>query len=294
MDCNRRATVVVLSAGMSPYLREVLLRVSESTECDMLRLVWSGVVMPPSDLPPGTHVALINPSSFDHGGTRQLMSECCASEFIVFLSDDATPASREWLPALLAPFGDPDVVAVFGRQQARPDASVAERSFRASRYPSMPLRFDRTALREYGTVTAPFSDANAAYRTEALRAVGGFPRPCAHGEDVLVAVRLLNAGGTIAYEPRAAVWHSHDHTVDQVFRRGYHAGSVAVAVEHSISERLDRSGGLRLAGAMLWSGWRTAGLGGALSVCSALLSRALGYALGSLVRSTIRVVDRQR
>ena len=61
-----------------------------------------------------------------------------------------------------------------------------------------------------------FSGGAAGLRTQAVRDVGGFPRPLfLYYEDTDVAWRLRLAGWTVRYEPGAVVRHRHSATIDQ-------------------------------------------------------------------------------
>lgn len=59
------------------------------------------------------------------------------------------------------------------------------------------------------------SGANMAFRTEALHRLGGFDPALGTGtrarggEDLDICIRLLHAGGQLAYEPGVIVWHRH-------------------------------------------------------------------------------------
>ncbi|MFI6844064.1 glycosyltransferase [Kitasatospora sp. NPDC050467] len=74
--------------------------------------------------------------------------------------------------------------------------------------------------------------ASMAFRTDVLRAVGGFdpatgPGTLARGgEDLLAFFRVLNAGHTVVYQPDAIVWHRHRRSMEalntQIF--GFGAG----------------------------------------------------------------------
>ncbi|MDP4014862.1 MAG: glycosyltransferase [Candidatus Nanopelagicales bacterium] len=66
-----------------------------------------------------------------------------------------------------------------------------------------------------------FGSGNSmAFRTEALRALGGFDEalgagtPAGGGEDLDMFLRVIASGGTIVYEPRAMVRHFHRQSVD--------------------------------------------------------------------------------
>src|SRR5438105_3343692 len=60
-------------------------------------------------------------SEFSHSGTRNLGARLAAGKYVVFLTQDATPADSCWLECLLRAFEAPGKVAgAFSRQIARP------------------------------------------------------------------------------------------------------------------------------------------------------------------------------
>lgn len=78
--------------------------------------------------------------------------------------------------------------------------------------------------KELGIKTIFISNSFAAYRRTALIAVGGFPGDVIFGEDTITAAKLLLAGGKIAYVAEAQVFHSHNYTWAQDFRRYFDIG----------------------------------------------------------------------
>ncbi|HEY5287847.1 MAG TPA: glycosyltransferase, partial [Solirubrobacteraceae bacterium] len=80
------------------------------------------------------------------------------------------------------------------------------------------------------------SGANMAFRTEALRRLGGFDPVLGTGtrargcEDLDVCIRVLNAGSRLAYEPRAVVWHRHPDTHAHLRRRAFDYGTALGAM----------------------------------------------------------------
>jgi rhamnosyltransferase len=56
-------------------------------------------------------------SEFGHGRTRNLAVELAQGEYILFLTQDATPAHKYWLEAMVEPFVISDkVAAIVGKQ----------------------------------------------------------------------------------------------------------------------------------------------------------------------------------
>ncbi len=284
MSCT--VTIVVLSAGGSPFLHRVLCAIlGNRPGPGAVRLIWSGHGPVPPDLPSAVQTTAIDPTNFDHGGTRQLALELCTTELLAFLSDDAEPVGNAWLKTLIAPFTDTGMAAVYGRQIPRPDAHVAERVFRASRYPAGSRLITPESVATESDIALPISNANGAYRVAALRSLGGFPRPCSYGEDLGVALAALNEGWRVQYVAEAEVWHSHDLSGADLFRRGRRAGSLALDAKHrgvTTGLRGSASGGSRLVWKMIRTGWREYGLKGAVAVVWASAVRALGYLSGRI------------
>lgn len=92
-----------------------------------------------------------------------------------------------------------------------------------------------------GVYHAFFPTANAAFRRDALRAVGGFDPRCATGEDIDLCIRLAAADYELWFEPSARVTHYHRHTLRglarQWFRYGY--GHAYLFRKHGPRRRLE-------------------------------------------------------
>jgi len=172
----------------------------------------------------------IDRAEFGHGKTRNLGVRLCAdSEFIVFLTQDALPVGSDWLEHILAPLADATVGLAYGRQLPREDAGLHERFAREFNYPAGPA--EKTSVQDLDTrgIKAVFcSNSFAAYRTDALAAIGGFPEVLPLGEDLSAALRLVQRGYRRAYEPSAMVIHSHAYSLRQEFQRYFDIGALMV------------------------------------------------------------------
>lgn len=162
-------------------------------------------------------VRRIPKASFDHGDTRNLGASQTTGEIIVFLTQDAEPASPDWLRTLVAHFEDPDVAGAYCRNQARPGARpLTLRDHTGD--PGYDLE-GRTQRLEPGQVLAEMEPtarrilcnfnnvASALRRTDWERLP--FP-PGAFGEDVRWAQGALAAGRSVVYAADAPVLHSHE------------------------------------------------------------------------------------
>lgn len=173
----------------------------------------------------GAVVHVISQWDFDHGGTRQLgVSVLQRGDVLVFLTQDALLADPQALGNLVAAFEDPQVGAAYGKQLPHFGAKPIEAHARLFNYPDQSCVKQLADSKELGLKTAFISNSFAAYRREALMAVGGFPAGTIFGEDTIVAARMLLQGWKIAYCADAKVYHSHHYTYRKEFRRYFDIG----------------------------------------------------------------------
>jgi rhamnosyltransferase len=173
----------------------------------------------------GFRVHPISRAEFNHGGTRQLAVELLPkAELLIFLTQDAVLAEPDALRALLSSLSDPNVAAAFGRQLPRPGAGPIEAHARLFNYPAQSSVRTLESREAVGFKAIFFSNSFAAFRREALMAVGGFPTDVIFGEDTITVANLLLAGWKIAYVAEARVYHSHSYTWRQDFQRYFDIG----------------------------------------------------------------------
>jgi len=174
----------------------------------------------------GAQVIDVARGDFSHGGTRNLLFERASGSHVAFLTQDAVPADERWLARLLEGFElAEDVALVFGPYRPRPEASamVAReleewfRSFAPDGSPQVdrgaPGRADAHPRFEF------FTDANGCVARWAWERVPF--RPVSYAEDQLLARDMLGEGFAKAYHPGAAVVHSHDYSLGQLFQRSF-------------------------------------------------------------------------
>jgi rhamnosyltransferase len=167
----------------------------------------------------------IPPETFHHARTRNCAARLAKGEFLVFLSQDAIPATDRWLFAMARDFKEPSVGAVYGRQLPKPESGLERRSTFAALYGDariVKMPVDGAAL---GHKYYHFSDANSAIRRKVWETTR-FPEELKVFEDVGIAKRILDSGWSIVYEPEATVYHSHDFPLDILFKRYFDIGVV--------------------------------------------------------------------
>jgi rhamnosyltransferase len=177
----------------------------------------------------GARVEEIAPTRFSHGGTRNLVMRLARGDHVAFLTQDATPSHDRWLSMLLEGFGLAEGVAlVFGPYLPRPDAGKPIRrefrdffgSFSANGSPSVQRLPEGEQSPGYsrspGTLTY-FTDANGCVARFAWEAVPY--RDIAFAEDQLLGAEMIEAGYAKVFHPDATVYHSHDYSSSELFRR---------------------------------------------------------------------------
>ncbi len=174
-------------------------------------------------------LTVIPNSEFGHGKTRQRAAESSKGEFILYLSQDATPAHYRWIINMIEPFSISDKVGcVFGRQHARPDAAAtikrevngvfgsicASDSIIIHRFQSL------VDAQETNPINTFFSDVNSAVRRDLL--IGDVPfRDVRYAEDQALAEDMQKHGYLKAYAPLGEVWHSNEYTVYEYYKRKF-------------------------------------------------------------------------
>jgi len=71
----------------------------------------------------------IRPEDFGHGKTRNLGAELAEGKYLVFVTQDAIPATNRWLYSLLRNLELPEVAGVYGRQVPMEDTNPMESFF---------------------------------------------------------------------------------------------------------------------------------------------------------------------
>jgi rhamnosyltransferase len=173
----------------------------------------------------GYEVVSVRRSEFNHGGTRQSAANLMADvDILVYLTQDAFLANEHSIENIVAPFRDPDVGAVCGRQLPRKGAGLLESHAREFNYPAQSIIRDLKYRDRAGFKAIFASNSFSAYRACALRKVGGIPSNVIVSEETVVFARMLLNGWKTAYAGDATVYHSHDYTLTQEFRRYFDIG----------------------------------------------------------------------
>jgi rhamnosyltransferase len=166
----------------------------------------------------------IPPSEFNHGGTRNLLASLATGRLLLYLSQDAEPASHDWMGALVAPLDEPRVAGAYARQLPRPDADPLIRFFLAETYGPRPARRQARPEGRLGIRDMFFSNVSSAIRRDVWERIP-FRDDVVMSEDQYWAHDALRAGYEVVYEPAACVYHSHNYSLRALFRRNWLSGA---------------------------------------------------------------------
>lgn len=172
----------------------------------------------------GAKVLIVPKEDFDHGGTRTLAGKAAKGDILVYMTQDAVPFDNYSIENLTRAFEDQGIAASFGRQLPCPDAAEFGAHLRLFNYPEVSCIKSLGDRNTYGIKTAFISNSFAAYRKTALEEIGWFRRKLIMGEDACAGAKMLLAGHKIMYVADAMVYHSHDYTVLQEFKRYFDIG----------------------------------------------------------------------
>lgn len=166
------------------------------------------------------HIPLmkIKKSEFNHANTRN-MALSYEADFYLFMTQDAMPYDEFLVENLLNAFEDPDVVVAYARQIPYKDADAIEVFARTTNYPPISKVKSQDDLPMMGIKTFFCSDSCAMYRASYFKEVGGFKQGLNTNEDMEYAARAIMNGKKVAYVAEAKVYHSHNFTCKDIWKR---------------------------------------------------------------------------
>lgn len=184
-------------------------------------------------------------SEYGHGKTRQKAAEMAKGEYILFLSQDATPSHYRWIKNMIEPFLVSDRVGcVFGRQIPRPDAVPTIKREVATVFGQFGAPDSITFHREKSLVDSTpmnalntfFSDVNSAIRKDLVTVIPF--RDVRYAEDQALAEDMQNTGYLKAYSVQGSVWHSNEYSVKEFHKRKF---DEYIGLQESVSYKLEPS-----------------------------------------------------
>lgn len=191
---------------------------------------------------PAVEVVHITRHEFDHAGTRDMGLRMSDADYVLFMTMDAIPKDNYLVEKLLSGFRRADNIAVsYARQLPKKDCNRIEQITREFNYPAQSRVQTADDIKELGIKAYFCSDVCAMYDTSIYRSLGGFKAPAIFNEDMVYAAGALDAGYAVSYCADALVYHSHNYTGRQYYRRNFDLG-VSQADHPEIFERFNVKG----------------------------------------------------
>lgn len=183
---------------------------------------------------------------FDHGGTRDQGIRKCSGDIVICMTQDALPADRFLVERLLEAFSNPDVWAAYARQLPAKDCSEIEKYTRSFNYTAESFIKGKENIEELGVKTFFCSNVCAAWRRGAYLEQGGFEKKTIFNEDMILAGKMILAGGKVAYCADAQVIHSHNYHAKDQFHRYFDLAVSQVMHPEVFGNVSSESEGMRL------------------------------------------------
>ncbi len=165
---------------------------------------------------------------FNHGLTRNYGIQQSFGDVIVLMTQDAVPQGRLWLKCIVDTFEDERIAGVYVKQIPREDADVLTKRTLHDWLTGRDI-FSLSGigcLKEFTELTPAekshlcvFDDVCSAIRRTAWEQIPF--RRNDFGEDIDWAKTVLQSGWLIAFQPKAAVVHSHDRSLVYLYKRTY-------------------------------------------------------------------------
>ncbi len=171
-------------------------------------------------------VSHITKAQFDHAATRNMGIQMSEADYVLFMTMDAIPCDEYLVENLLRGFQSDDIkVAVsYARQLPKHGCRMAECFTREFNYPEQDRMKTLSSIDELGIKTFFCSDVCAMYDREIYGLLGGFVERAIFNEDMLYAAKAVDSGYGIMYCAKATVYHSHNYTCMEQFRRNFDMG----------------------------------------------------------------------
>jgi glycosyltransferase involved in cell wall biosynthesis len=160
---------------------------------------------------------LIRQANAGPASARNHGAEEARGELLLFTDADCAPAP-DWMERMAEAFSDPEVVGAKGTYRTRQVELVA-------RFVQLEYESKYARMRRWDQID--FVDTySAAYRRDVFLSNGGFDTRfrTSSVEDQEFSFRLARQGYRLVFMPEAAVYHIHDTTLAEYWRRKFNIG----------------------------------------------------------------------
>ena len=167
--------------------------------------------------------SVVKKEEFSHSLSRENVAMKSNADILVFITQDIEVKSDNWLKKLVQPIIDSEVEATFSRQISK--YNNIEKYTREKNYPEKSYTVDKNDTKKLGLNTFFFSDASSAIKTSIFKKIDGYDRKnLVISEDMYIAYKIIMNNYRIKYCADSIVYHSHNFTLKQLYKRYYDTG----------------------------------------------------------------------
>ena len=166
------------------------------------------------------NIFIIPRGEYIPGRVLNLGMNISEGEIVVFLNSDCTPRDDNWLGNLLQGFNNPTVAAVFGAQLPHHDCHPLHAK-------DIVDTFGNGQQQKYWRHC--FSMASSAIRRSVWKDIP-FSEQLKYSEDIDWSWHAKQQGYAIKYIPDARVFHSHNYSLSQSYRRQFGEGKAEASI----------------------------------------------------------------
>lgn len=233
MDTQQTLSVIIPTLNAATWIEELLTALISQTRIpDEILLIDSGskdatlvIIKQYQEKFSFIRLCEIQQQDYDHGGTRTMAAQQTSEDILVFMTQDALPANNTALERLIQSFTkNAKIAAAYGRQLPSKNANFFGKHLRLFNYPQESQIRSQQDWEYYGFKTIFISNSFAAWRRDILTAQGYFPDQLVFGEDTVALSIMLENGYSVAYVSTAMVYHSHNYSIIQDFKRYFDIG----------------------------------------------------------------------
>lgn len=171
----------------------------------------------------GAKYCEIKPEEFSHSLSREKIAMQSDADILVFITQDVEIRNDDWLENLVKPIINNEVDASFSRQLTKFDN--IEKYTREKNYPNESYIVSKNDIERLGLRTFFFSDASSAIKTNVFKELNGYDnKDLPTNEDMYIAYKLIMNDLKIKYCSDSVVYHSHQFTLKQLYKRYYDTG----------------------------------------------------------------------
>lgn len=160
----------------------------------------------------------VSKNDFSHSYTREQEAMKSKCDILVFITQDVVIEDELWLKKLITPIENKECAATYSRQISKFDN--IEKYTREKNYPAESFFVSKKNLEKKGLKTFFFSDASSAINANIFKELNGYDgKKLPTNEDMYIAYKLIMNGYKIGYVAESVVYHSHNFSLKEVYKR---------------------------------------------------------------------------